>query len=113
VIGLGAASSPGDRRALEAVQEALNSPLLDADVKSANSVLVNVTGPTDLSIGEAENVVEFVQSKVKSNARIIWGANVDPTLDADHTLKVTLVVTGVTPGILLKDEGAYAVDTIK
>ncbi|MCK4455783.1 MAG: cell division protein FtsZ, partial [Thermoplasmata archaeon] len=45
------------------------------------------------TVSEAEKVVEEIQDRVSSNARIIWGASVDPTLE--HTLKVMLIVTGV------------------
>ena len=83
----------GENRAIEAIEEAVNSPLLEVDVSSAHGVLINVTGGNDMTISEAERVAEVVQSKVSPTARIIWGATVDPTLE--HTLRVMLVATGV------------------
>jgi cell division protein FtsZ len=91
MIGLGEASE--DNRALDAVSEALNSPLLEVDVSGANGALVNVTGGPDMTVSEAERVVEEVHNRINANARIIWGAAVDPALE--HTLRVMVVITGV------------------
>jgi cell division protein FtsZ len=93
MIGLGESQAMGENRAVEAIEEAINSPLLEVDISSAHGVLINVTGGNDMTISEAERVAEVVQSKVSPTARIIWGATVDPTLD--HTLRVMLVATGV------------------
>ncbi|MGI0149536.1 MAG: cell division protein FtsZ, partial [Thermoplasmata archaeon] len=93
MIGLGESQAVGDNRAVEAIEEAINSPLLEVDVSSAHGVLINVTGGNDMTISEAERVAEVVQSKVSPTARIIWGATVDPSLE--HTLRVMLVATGV------------------
>src|SRR3989442_3540794 len=93
MIGLGESQDAGDQRAQKAIDEAINSPLLEVDISGATGVLVNVTGGADMSIGEAERVAEVVQSRVSQNARIIWGASVDPALE--HTMRVMLVATGV------------------
>jgi cell division protein FtsZ len=113
VIGLGESNSPGDRRAMDAAQEAVNSPLLDADLHTATGVLVNVTGPTNMSIKEAETVMEFVQEKVSTNSRIIWGASIDPRLDATHYMKVILVATGVTPKMMIGKTKKLPVDRVR
>jgi len=91
MIGLGEAQE--DNRALEAVNEALNSPLLEVDVSGASGALINVTGGPDMTVSEAERVVEEVHNRINPNARIIWGAAVDPALE--HTLRVMVVLTGV------------------
>ena len=51
---------------------ALNSPLLEVDISTANGVLVNVVGGPDMTIGDAQKVAEEVQKRVSPNARIIW-----------------------------------------
>jgi cell division protein FtsZ len=56
-------------------------------------VLVDVIGGTDLTISEAEKAAEEIQSRVHANARIIWGAAIDPSMD--KSVRVMLVVTGV------------------
>ena len=91
MIGLGEAES--DNRAIEAVNEALSSPLLEVDISDATGALVNVTGGLDMTVSEAEAVAEEVHSRVSSNARIIWGATIDPSID--QRIRVMIVVTGV------------------
>src|SRR5256712_11391850 len=93
MIGLGERQAVGDNRALEAIEEAINSPLLEVDVSTAHGVLINVTGRNHMTLSQAERVAEVGQSKVFPTARIIWGATVDPALE--HTLRVMLVATGV------------------
>ena len=91
MIGLG--ESDEDTRALDAVNEALNSPLLEVDVSGASGALINVTGGPDMTVSEAERVVEEVHNRINPSARIIWGAAVDPALE--RTLRVMVVLTGV------------------
>src|SRR5437773_724288 len=91
MIGLG--ESDRDNRAEEAIEEAINSPLIDVDISAATGALVNVTGGNDMSVAEAEKVAEIVQGRIAPNARIIWGAAVDPSLE--HKLRVMLILTGV------------------
>lgn len=93
MIGLGESQATGDDRALEAIEGAINSPLLEVDISTATGVLINVVGGNDMSVGEAERVAEEVQKRVSPNARIIWGATVDPAFE--HNLRVMLVATGV------------------
>jgi len=91
MIGLG--ESDSDRRAEEAIEEAINSPLIDVDISTATGALINVTGGTDMTVSEAEKTAEIVQARISPNARIIWGAAVDPSIQ--HTLRVMLILTGV------------------
>ena len=91
MIGLGEAE--GENKAVNAVVEALNSPLLEVDISEATGALVNVTGGEDMTISEAERVVEEIYSRVDPNARIIWGTTVDP--DLKKNLRAMLVITGV------------------
>jgi len=91
MIGLGEAE--GENKAVNAVVEALNSPLLEVDISDATGALVNVTGGEDMTISEAERVVEEIYSRVDPNARIIWGTTVNPELK--RNLRAMLVITGV------------------
>jgi len=91
MIGLGEAE--GENKAVNAVIEALNSPLLEVDISGATGALVNVTGGEDMTIGEAERVVEEVYSRVDPNARIIWGTTIDQELKKN--IRAMLVITGV------------------
>lgn len=91
MIGLGEAE--GENKAVNAVVEALNSPLLEVDISEATGALVNVTGGEDMTISEAERVVEEIYSRVDPNARIIWGTTVD--VELKRNIRAMLVITGV------------------
>jgi cell division protein FtsZ len=91
MIGLGEAE--GENKAVNAVVEALNSPLLEVDISEATGALVNVTGGEDMTISEAERVVEEIYSRIDPNARIIWGTTVDQELK--RNIRAMLVITGV------------------
>jgi cell division protein FtsZ len=102
MIGMGEAE--GQEKARDSVMKALRSPLLDVDVSGATSALVNVVGGPDMTITDAETVVDEVYQKINPDARIIWGAQIDPNLE--ETLRTMLVVTGVSsPQILGKELG--------
>lgn len=91
MIGMG--ESEADDRARKAIEQALSSPLLDVDITNASGALINVSGGHDMTVEEAQKVVEEVYKKINPAATIIWGATIDPTLE--HKIKVMLVVTGV------------------
>ena len=91
MIGLG--ESDSESKAQDSVKSALRSPLLDVDISGANSALVNVTGGNDMSIEEAEGVVEEIYDRIDPDARIIWGTSIDEELDG--TMRTMIVVTGV------------------
>ncbi len=91
MIGLG--ESEGEERAREAIEEAINSPLIDLDISQASGALVNVVGGPDMTITEAQEVVQMVHDRISPTARIIWGAAVDPALEG--RMRIMLVVTGV------------------
>lgn len=91
MIGLG--ESDTENRASEAIDKAVNSPLLSVDITGAKGALVNVVGGEDMSLAEAEQVVDVVSQRLDPRANIIWGAQVDDGLKG--ILRVMLVVTGV------------------
>jgi cell division protein FtsZ len=105
MIGLG--ESDSDSKAQDSVKSALRSPLLDVDISGAKSALVNVTGGNDMSIEEAEGVVEQIYDRIDSDARIIWGTSIDEELDG--TMRTMIVVTGVeSPQIYGRNEAQQA-----
>lgn len=94
MIGMGDSSS--DNRALEAVQKALNNPLLDVEIDGAKGALVNVTGGQDVTIKECQQIVESISSKLSPDAKIIWGAQIDKELG--ESVRAMVIVTGVKGG---------------
>ena len=93
MIGIGTSGPDDDDRANTAVTSAINSPLLEADITNASGALINVTGGPDMTVTEAEKVVDVIHDRINPNARIIWGASVDP--DLEKTIHVMVVITGV------------------
>jgi cell division protein FtsZ len=101
MIGLG--ESDSENKAQDSIRSALRSPLLDVEFDGANSALVNVVGGPDMSIEEAEGVVEEIYDRIDPDARIIWGASVDNSFDGK--METMIVVTGVeSPQIYGKSE---------
>ena len=117
MIGMGEAQ--GKDRAAEAVHAALSSPLLEVDISESQGALINVTGGDDMTLREAHAVVREVYGKINKEARIIWGASIDSSLE--HSIRVMLVVTGVrSPQILgppagVEDEleARYGIDFVQ
>lgn len=91
LIGVG--ESDSENRALEAVEKAIQNPLLDVDIQGASGALINVAGGTDMTLNEAKKVVETVSVKLAEDARLIWGAQISE--DLEGTIRVMLIVTGV------------------
>jgi cell division protein FtsZ len=114
LIGLGEAE--GDNKAVDAITEALNSPLLEVDITEATGALVNVTGGRDMTLREAEKVVEEIYSKIDKNARIIWGTTIDPAME--KSIRAMLVITGVKskqiigPTLRSREEKEFGIDFI-
>ena len=91
LIGVG--ESDTENRAVEAVEKAINNPLLDVDISGANGALINVIGGEDMTLDEARKVVETISNKLDDDARIIWGAQISK--DMERTIRTMLIVTGV------------------
>ena len=91
LIGVG--ESDTENRAIEAVEKAINNPLLDVDISGANGALINVAGGPDMTLDEARRVVETVSNKLDEDAKIIWGAQIYDDLSGN--IRVMLIVTGV------------------
>jgi len=99
VAMIGVGESDSQNRAVEAVEKAIENPLLDVDIANANGALINVIGGLDLSLDETKRIIDAVSKKINPNAKLIWGAQLSE--DMDRTLRVLLIVTGVrSPQIL-------------
>src|SRR4029077_20038703 len=90
LMGIGIAH--GDKRATEAAQKAVSSPLLDSSIDGATGVLLNVTGPPDMGLFEVTGAAEFVTAAAAADANIIFGAVIDEAMGDD--LRVTVIATG-------------------
>ncbi len=103
MIGIGESEGPQGERIEEAMEEALDSPLLgDIDITQARGALIRVVGGPDMTISEAEKAASMVSERINPDARIIWGCSVEP--DCEGMVKTTLVITGVRSQGLLGPE---------
>ncbi|MFH1238005.1 MAG: cell division protein FtsZ [archaeon] len=91
LIGMG--ESDSSDRAMEAVDKALNNPLLDVDIKNAKGALVNVIGGTDLSLEEYKQIIQKIGEQLSPDAKLISGAQISK--DLEKSLKVMVIITGV------------------
>ena len=106
MIGMG--ESDTENRALESVEKALNNPLLDVDVEGAVGALVNVSGGSDITIKECQEIVEGVSTKINPDAKIIWGAQVIKELG--DTIRSMLIITGVKSSQIYGPEKTYTTE---
>ena len=89
-IGIGTAT--GDDKAIEAVKQAVTSPLLETTIEGASHVIINISG--DISLIEANEAASYVQELAGDNANIIFGAMYDDTYADEAT--ITVIATGLT-----------------
>ena len=88
-IGIGEAR--GDDKAMEAVQQAVSSPLLETTIKGATHVIINISG--DISLMDANDAASYVQELTGEDANIIFGAMYDDSV-ADYA-RITVIATGL------------------
>ncbi|MEK6925816.1 MAG: cell division protein FtsZ [Nanoarchaeota archaeon] len=91
LIGMG--ESDSQNRAMEAVEKAIQNPLLDVDISNATGALVNIVGGPDMSLDECKIIIESIGNQLNPDAKLIWGAQLSP--DMDKSIRVLLIVTGV------------------
>jgi cell division protein FtsZ len=90
---LGIGMGTGDRRAIDAAEQAVASPLLETSMDGARSILLSITGGRDLSLWEVNEAANTVSEAAHPDANIIFGAMVDDKL-ADDVCWITVVATG-------------------
>lgn len=90
LMGIGRAS--GDNRAVEAAQQAIDSPLLEVSIDGARGILFNVIGGNDLAMHEINAAAETITAAADPDANIIFGATIDPQLEGE--VIITVVATG-------------------
>src|SRR5436309_3391081 len=90
---MGTGMGRGENRAMEAVQQAISSPLLDnISITGATGVLINITGGEDLTLGEVTQVSDVVKDAAGEEAEIIFGTVNDPAMHGE--IRVTVIATG-------------------
>ncbi len=91
LMGTGRAS--GERRAVEAVHQAIASPLLeDVSIEGATGILINITGGSDLTLFEVHEAAALIEEKAHEDANVIFGSVIDSNLHDE--LRITVIATG-------------------
>ncbi|MBR6228193.1 MAG: cell division protein FtsZ [Eubacterium sp.] len=88
-IGIG--TGAGDDKCVEAVKQAINSPLLETSIDGASHVIINISG--EVSLIEANEAASYVQQLAGEEANIIFGAMFDE--NAQDTATITVIATGI------------------
>ena len=95
IMGMGSAS--GENRAAEAAQMAINSPLLeDISIGGARGLLMNITGPSDMTMEEIDEASNYIKEEVNQDAEIFWGVVFDDNLEDE--VHITVIATGIDNG---------------
>ncbi len=93
IAHMGIGQAGGDNRATEAAKQAIRSPLLETSIEGgAKSVLLNITGGSDLGIFEVNEAADLIRQSVDQDANIIFGAGIDD--DLSDEIKITVIATG-------------------
>jgi cell division protein FtsZ len=90
LMGIGRAS--GDNRAIQAAQQAIESPLLEVSIDGARGILFNVIGGSDVAMHEINTAAETITAAADPDANIIFGATINPELEGE--IIITVVATG-------------------
>lgn len=91
---MGTGRSSGENRALEAAQGAINSPLLeDISISGAAGLLMNITGPPDMTMEEIDEAATYIKGEVDEDAEIFWGVVFDE--NTGDEIQITVIATGI------------------
>ena len=107
LMGIGRAS--GENRALQAAQQAIESPLLEVSIDGARGILFNVIGGNDLSMHEINSAAETITAAADPDANIIFGATINPDLEGE--VIITVVATGFDASYFAQRQAAAGDDT--
>ena len=101
---MGTGSGKGDKRALEAAQQAISSPLLeDVSINGATGILINITGGPDLTLSEVTEAATLIEEAADPGANIIFGSVIDA--HAGDSVRITVIATGFNP---MHEEQAFS-----
>jgi cell division protein FtsZ len=91
---MGSGRANGENRAINAVEMALNSPLLnDNNIEGANNLLLYIaSGKDEITMDEVTEITDYIQEKTKNSAEVIWGNGIDESLE--DNISVTIIATG-------------------
>ena len=89
-MGLG--RGKGENRTIEAVRQAVSSPLLETSIEGATGIILNIKGSTNLTLDEVYDAADLVKEVVDPTCNIIFGSGIDPNMDDE--VEITVIATG-------------------
>ncbi len=92
VAHMGIGRAKGDKRTVEAVKQAVYSPLLETSIEGASKIILNIMGSSDMTLDEIQEATDLVRSVVQPGANIIFGADIRDNMDNEFV--VTIIATG-------------------
>ena len=101
IAHMGVGVGRGENRVIDAVKEAIGSPLLETSIDGAKAILLNIMGGYDLGMLEANEAADLIEKAAARDANIIFGASIKE--DLEDEIRITVIATG------FGDEGESAV----
>lgn len=108
---MGIGYGTGDNKALDAVKQAVASPLLETTIEGATGLLINIKGGNDLTQDDLSEAAALVREVVDENCNIILGTSIDENMHDE--VEITLIATGFPSTMLAKDEKAKEIENAR
>ena len=89
---MGVGKAKGEKRVIEAVRQAISSPLLETTIEGSKALILNITGGKDLKLNEVNEAATLVRGVIDNTANIIFGATIDQNMSEE--IKITIIATG-------------------
>lgn len=89
---MGIGHGKGENKTIDAVRQAVQSPLLETNIEGATGILLNVKGGLDLSIDEVDEAASLIREVVDPNCNIIFGSGVEESMSEE--VEITVIATG-------------------
>lgn len=98
---MGIGRGKGDNKTIEAVRQAVSSPLLETTIEGATGILINVKGGNDLPLDEVYEAVDLVREVVDDEGNIIFGAAIEEAMSDE--VEITIIATGFKGNLVQED----------
>ncbi|MDY5041433.1 MAG: cell division protein FtsZ [Eubacteriales bacterium] len=98
---MGIGRGKGDNRTIEAVRQAVSSPLLETTIEGATGIIINIKGGLDLTLEEVYESAALVKEVVDPSCNIIFGSGIDENMDEE--VEITVIATGFSGATLTDD----------
>ncbi len=98
---LGLGRGKGENRTIEAVRQAVSSPLLETTIEGATGIILNIKGSTNLTLDEVYESADLVKEVVDPSCNIIFGSGIDPKMEDE--VEITVIATGFSGGTIGDD----------